>query len=69
MINERIAAYIPECGSVGASGDLIHLAHLALSIIGEGKMYYQGGDLRPAADVYQQLGKEPMRLSFKEGIA
>ena len=68
MINERIAAYIPECGSVGASGDLIHLAHLALSIIGEGKIYYQG-DLRPATDVYQQLGKEPMRLSFKEGIA
>lgn len=42
MINERIAAYIPECGSVGASGDLIHLAHLALSIIGEGQLYYQG---------------------------
>lgn len=68
MINERIAAYIPECGSVGASGDLIHLAHLALSIIGEGQIYYQG-ELRPAADVYQQFGKEPMRLSFKEGIA
>ncbi len=68
MINERVAPYIPECGSVGASGDLVHLAHLALAIIGEGQLYYQG-ELRPAADVYQQLGREPFRLSFKEGIA
>lgn len=68
MINQRVAAYIPECGSVGASGDLIHLAHLALAIIGEGQLYYQG-KLRPAADVYRALGQTPMRLSFKEGIA
>lgn len=68
LINQRVAAYIPECGSVGASGDLIHLAHLALSIIGEGQLYYQG-ELRAAPEVYQQLGKKPIRLSFKEGIA
>ncbi|MFO7766665.1 MAG: aromatic amino acid ammonia-lyase [Pelovirga sp.] len=68
MINERIAAYIPESGSVGASGDLIHLAHLSLAIIGEGELYYQGV-LRPAADVYAELGCSPIRLSFKEGIA
>jgi histidine ammonia-lyase len=68
MINQRVAAHIPECGSVGASGDLIHLAHLALAIIGEGQLYYQA-DLRDAAEVYQQLGRPPMRLSFKEGIA
>jgi histidine ammonia-lyase len=68
MINERIAAYIPECGSVGASGDLIHLAHLALSIIGEGQLYYQG-KLQDAAELYRQLDRQPMRLSFKEGIA
>lgn len=68
MINQRIAAYIPECGSVGASGDLIHLAHLALAIIGEGQLYYQG-ELRDAADVYRQLDRKPMCLSFKEGIA
>ncbi len=68
MINQRIAAYIPECGSVGASGDLIHLAHLSLAVIGEGSLYYEGV-LRPAAEVYAALGRSPMRLSFKEGIA
>ncbi len=68
MINQRVAAYIPECGSVGASGDLIHLAHLALAVIGEGQLYYQE-QLRPADEIYRQLGREPMRLSFKEGIA
>ena len=68
MINERIAAYIPESGSVGASGDLIHLAHLSLAIIGEGELYYQG-ELRPAIEVYAELGRSPIRLSLKEGIA
>lgn len=68
MINQRIAAYIPECGSVGASGDLIHLAHLALAIIGEGQLYYQG-ELRAAKELYQELDRLPVRLSFKEGIA
>ena len=68
MINEGIAPYIPECGSVGASGDLIHLAHLALGIIGEGNVYYRD-ELRPAAEVFAELGREPMRLSYKEGIA
>nr|WP_320116009.1 aromatic amino acid ammonia-lyase [uncultured Desulfuromonas sp.] len=68
MINEGIAPYIPECGSVGASGDLIHLAHLALGIIGEGNLYYRD-ELRPAAEVFAELGREPMRLSYKEGIA
>jgi histidine ammonia-lyase len=68
MINQRIAAYIPECGSVGASGDLIHLAHLSLAVIGEGKVFYQG-ELTSATDVYQILNRSPLRLSFKEGIA
>ncbi|MCK4502548.1 MAG: aromatic amino acid lyase, partial [Desulfuromonadales bacterium] len=61
MINQRIAAYIPECGSVGASGDLIHLAHLSLAVIGEGQVYYQE-KLRPATEVYAELGRAPMRL-------
>ncbi|BCR03185.1 histidine ammonia-lyase 2 [Desulfuromonas versatilis] len=68
MINRGVAPYIPECGSVGASGDLIHLAHMALGIIGEGKVYYRDA-LRPAAEVFAELGVAPMRLSFKEGIA
>jgi histidine ammonia-lyase len=68
MINHGIAPYIPECGSVGASGDLVHLAHMALGIIGEGKVYYRGS-LRPAAEVFAEVGMTPMHLSFKEGIA
>ena len=68
MINRRIAPYIPECGSVGASGDLVHLAHMALSIIGEGNIFYSGA-VRPAREVLEEVGMEPMRLRFKEGIA
>ena len=68
MINNGVAPYIPECGSVGASGDLVHLAHMALGIIGEGRVYYRGF-LRPAAEVFAEVGMTPMQLSFKEGIA
>ncbi|GAB4554787.1 MAG: histidine ammonia-lyase [Geothermobacteraceae bacterium] len=68
MINKGVAPYIPECGSVGASGDLIHLAHMALAIIGEGKAYFKG-ELMSAADALQRAGLAPLRLSFKEGIA
>ena len=68
MVNRGIAPYIPECGSVGASGDLIHLAHLSLTIIGEGKSYY-GDELHETATLFAQLGIKPMVLSFKEGIA
>jgi histidine ammonia-lyase len=68
LINRGVAPYIPECGSVGASGDLIHLAHMALAIIGEGKVYYHD-ELRPVSEVYGELSLTPFRLSFKEGIA
>ena len=68
MVNRGIAPYIPECGSVGASGDLVHLAHLALSIIGEGTSYYRG-ELHETAELFADLGIVPVRLSFKEGIA
>lgn len=68
LVNRGIAPYIPECGSVGASGDLIHLAHLSLTIIGEGKSYY-GDELHETAALFAQLGIKPMVLSFKEGIA
>lgn len=68
MINRRVAPYVPECGSVGASGDLIHLAHLALAVIGEGQVFYNG-QLHKASEIYAYLDMTPMRLSFKEGIA
>ncbi|MBD3319534.1 MAG: histidine ammonia-lyase [Chitinivibrionales bacterium] len=68
MINRGICPYIPECGSVGASGDLVHLAHVALALIGEGKVFYRK-QLRDTADVFRETGMKPLRLSFKEGIA
>jgi len=68
MINCGIAPFIPEAGSVGASGDLIHLAHMALAIIGEGEVFYQGS-LQPTAKVLEHCGLKPIRLSYKEGIA
>jgi len=68
MINNGIAPYIPECGSVGASGDLVHLAHAALAIIGEGKVFYKK-DLRDVTSVFSETGLTPVRLSYKEGIA
>ncbi len=68
MVNLGIAPYIPESGSVGASGDLIHLAHMALAVIGQGKVYYQKR-LCPAEEAFQSAGLTPMELSFKEGLA
>ena len=73
MINLGIAPYIPECGSVGASGDLVHLAHMALAVIGEGQVYYHEEDgswkLYQAKDLYEKLKLPSMTLSFKDGIA
>ena len=68
MINNGVAPYIPEAGSVGASGDLIHLAHMGLCIIGEGKAYYKM-ELCDASDALKKIGLKPFRLSYKEGIA
>lgn len=68
MINADIAPYIPECGSVGASGDLIHLAHMSLAIIGRGQVYYKG-ELVPARDALEAAGLAPLKLSYKEGLA
>jgi len=68
MINAGIAPYIPECGSVGASGDLVHLAHVSLAIIGEGRVYHHG-QLTTAGAALTAAGLRPIRLSYKEGIA
>jgi len=42
MLNQRVHPFVPEKGSVGASGDLAPLAHLALSLIGEGEAFFDG---------------------------
>ncbi len=68
MINNQIAPYIPTRGSVGASGDLIHLAHLALMLIGEGRVYYKG-QLMKAEEAFRLANLKPIKLGAKEGIS
>ena len=68
MLNARCWPDIPEQGSVGASGDLAPLAHLALALIGEGELNHPGGR-GPAADVLAVQGLAPVTLGPKEGLA
>jgi histidine ammonia-lyase len=68
MLNARVYPPIPEQGSVGASGDLAPLAHLALSLIGEGRLH-KGADAGPAAEVLRSAGLSALTLQPKEGLA
>lgn len=68
MLNAGVHPVIPAQGSVGASGDLAPLAHLALAMTGEGQAVYQG-EPRPAADALRRAGLKPLRLAVKEGLA
>ena len=68
MLGAGIHPQIPEQGSVGASGDLAPLAHLALAIVGEGEVEVNGA-LRPAADALRAAGLAPITLGPKEGIS
>lgn len=68
LINHQIAPYIPTRGSVGASGDLIHLAHLALMVIGKGQVYYKG-QLMKAEEAFRLANLTPFKLGAKEGIS
>jgi len=63
-----ITPMVPTQGSVGASGDLAPLAHLFLPLIGLGKVTYKG-KIQDSGDVLQQLGKAPIALGPKEGLA
>jgi histidine ammonia-lyase len=67
MLNAGLYPPVPEQGSVGASGDLAPLAHLALSLIGEGPLH-QGNDVGTAAELMSRAGIAPVRLGPKEGI-
>ena len=68
FINKGIYPVIPQHGSVGASGDLVQLAHLALALIGEGEVFYQGRR-RPTAEVMSELHITPLKPSIREGLA
>jgi len=68
LINNDVIPYIPEHGSVGASGDLVQLAHLALILIGEGEVHYKGQCL-PTAEVFKTLGLKPVKVHIREGLS
>ncbi len=68
MIEKRVHPVIPARGSVGASGDLAPLAHLALGMIGEGEVFYQGKRVA-AKDALAAAALTPLSLAAKEGLA
>ncbi len=68
FINHDINPVIPEKGSVGASGDLAPLSHIALALIGEGEVEYQGKVVRSDFAIHQ-IGKVPAKLGPKDGLA
>ena len=68
MLNRRVSPVIPEKGSVGASGDLAPLAHLALSLIGEGEAFFEN-TRTGSAEALQKAGLKPAELHAKEGLA
>lgn len=68
FINNNIIPFIPEHGSVGASGDLVQLAHMALTLIGEGEVFYEGKS-QPASAVFAKLGLKPFGIHVREGLS
>lgn len=67
-LNRRVHPRVPSRGSVGASGDLAPLAHMALVLIGEGETW-DGINVIPARDALRSAGLAPVRLGAKEGLA
>lgn len=68
LLNAGIVPVVPMLGSVGASGDLAPLSHLAIVLLGAGEAFYRGERLA-GAEALQRAGLQPIRLSFKEGLA
>lgn len=68
LLNRGVTPVVPSRGSVGASGDLAPLAHVALALIGEGQAEYRG-EILPGGEALRRAGIEPLRLAAKEGIS
>ena len=68
MLNQGVHPCIPEKGSLGASGDLAPLAHMALVLIGEGEAIYQD-EILPGKEALSRAGLSPVILAAKEGLA
>ncbi len=69
FLDHDLTPVVPEFGSLGASGDLAPLAHVALCILGEGSFLSDGRGVEPAADALSRVGLEPLELRAKEGLA
>src|SRR5207245_8136756 len=67
MLQRDVIPVVPEKRSVGASGDLAPLAHLALVLIGEGEAFFKGARL-PGREALRKAGLEPVVLEAKEGL-
>lgn len=67
LINQNVTPLIFEHGGVGASGDLVQLAHLALVLIGEGEVFY-GNERTATSKVFEKLGIEPIKVYIREGL-
>ncbi len=68
FINNNIIPFVPQHGSVGASGDLVQLAHIALTLIGEGKVFYNG-QLCNTSEVLKANGITPLKIYIREGLS
>lgn len=68
FINRDIYPFVPRHGSVGASGDLVQLAHIALTLIGEGEVWFKG-EWRPTAEVMAEEGLKPIDIHIREGLS
>lgn len=68
MLNAGVVPVVPKLGSVGASGDLAPLSHLAIVLLGHGEAFFRGERL-PGAEALARAGLSPIRLSYKEGLA
>ena len=68
MFNRGVTPAVPQQGSVGASGDLVPLAHMSAVLIGEGRAWVDG-QLLPGAEALRRVGLTPLTLEAKEGLA
>ncbi|MEO2061607.1 MAG: aromatic amino acid ammonia-lyase [Christiangramia sp.] len=68
LLNKNVVPLIFEHGGVGASGDLVQLAHLALVLIGEGEVFYDG-NRQETRTVFKNLGINPISIHIREGLA
>src|ERR1700674_5337097 len=69
LLNAQITPVVPRYGSVGCSGDLAPLAHIALALVGEGEVSDEGGGRKPALQALKAAKLKPLKLETKEGLS